>query len=86
MNSTPKAGGITFGSVLAAPGAGLEASMVSARSSKYSSGRSFMRDLDKLNELQTAMSTKITKEKRRKLNIDKGIAVILFHWIKKVFF
>ena len=54
--------------------ANLEASIIS-KSSRASSGQNFMKDLDKLNEQQTVMTLKVSKEKKRKVKLEEDMKV-----------
>ena len=57
------------------PAGGLENSIISKSSRQSSVQQSFMKELDKINELQAVVTNKLTKEKRREEKLKEDIQV-----------
>ena len=55
------------------PGPHLENSMVSKASRASTAGKSFMKQLDRVNEQQSVVSAKIAKEKKREINLKREL-------------
>ena len=79
FSSSPRANGISFDGPMIS--ANLENSMVS-KSSRSTSGNSFMKNLDKINEQQTVLALKLAKEKKIKFKLEGDIEVSHFFKLK----